>query len=68
MSQIVVGVDIGGTKVLAGVVDRSGRVEARVRWDTPHRSSASQVVEDTIVAAVDQLTPGRVIELTFPQL
>ena len=55
MSQIVVGVDIGGTKVLAGVVDRDGRVEARVRRDTPHRSSEPQVVEDTIVAVVEEL-------------
>lgn len=55
MSQYAVGVDIGGTKVLAGAVARSGRVDARVRRDTPHRSSEPQVVEDTIVATVDEL-------------
>lgn len=52
---LTIGVDIGGTKVLAGIVDRSGQVDARVRRDTPNRSSEPQVVEDTIVAAVADL-------------
>jgi len=51
----VVGVDIGGTKVLAGVVDAEGNVSARLRLDTPHRSKQAAVVEDTIVAAVGHL-------------
>ena len=55
MPKYAVGVDIGGTKVLAGVVDRAGVVLARARRDTPHRSSAPAVVEDTIVEAVDEL-------------
>ena len=50
-----IGVDIGGTKVLAGVVDRDGSVLALVRRDTPNRSSAPGVVEDTIVDAVEEL-------------
>ncbi|MGA8208754.1 MAG: ROK family glucokinase [Nocardioidaceae bacterium] len=50
-----VGVDIGGTKVLAGVVDRSGHVHDQVRLLTPHRSKEPRVVEDTIVEAVDVL-------------
>jgi glucokinase len=45
-----VGVDIGGTKVLAGVVDSAGRVLARERRETPGRSVAA--VEDTIVELV----------------
>ncbi|WP_432546703.1 ROK family glucokinase [Kineococcus sp. SYSU DK004] len=48
-----VGVDIGGTKVLAGVVDGDGRVVARVRRDTPTRSP--QAVEDTIADVVEEL-------------
>ena len=55
MPENAVGVDIGGTKVLAGVVDRAGVVLARARRETPHRSSAPGVVEDTIVEAVDEL-------------
>jgi glucokinase len=51
----VLGVDIGGTKVLAGAVDAEGVVHEVVRRDTPHRSKAPAVVEDTIAEAVDAL-------------
>ncbi len=51
----VVGVDIGGTKVLAGLVDEAGVVKRRVRVATPHRSTSPGVVEDTIVEAVSTL-------------
>jgi glucokinase len=47
---LTVGIDVGGTKVLAGVVDSHGRVLARERRDTPGRSV--QAVEDTIVDLV----------------
>jgi glucokinase len=50
-----VGVDIGGTKVLAGTVDETGRVFDEVRLHTPHRSKEPRVVEDTIVEAVQTL-------------
>ncbi len=53
--SVVVGVDIGGSKVLAGVVDVEGRVTAHARRETPHRSMQPQVVEDTIVDAVAAL-------------
>ncbi|MGN6578151.1 MAG: ROK family glucokinase [Nocardioides sp.] len=53
--RLTIGVDIGGTKVLAGVVDAAGRPIERVQRRTPHRSSAPEVVEDTIVAAVEEL-------------
>ncbi|GGL22616.1 ROK family glucokinase [Phycicoccus endophyticus] len=52
---LAIGVDIGGTKVAAGVVDASGRVRRRARRDTPHRSTSPRVVEDTIVSAVEEL-------------
>ncbi|MGZ4603767.1 MAG: ROK family protein, partial [Kineosporiaceae bacterium] len=48
-----VGVDIGGTKVAAGVVDVAGRVLARARRETPSRDAA--LVEATIVDVVDEL-------------
>lgn len=50
-----VGVDIGGTKVAAGVVDEHGRVLAAVRRETPHRTTSPSVVEDTIAEAVTEL-------------
>lgn len=47
---LTVGVDVGGTKVLAGVVDSAGRVLARERRETPGRSV--DAVEDTVVDLV----------------
>ncbi|MDP9436048.1 MAG: ROK family protein, partial [Actinomycetota bacterium] len=52
---LVVGVDIGGTKVAAGVVTAEGSVLEAVRAETPHRSSAPSVVEDTIDRVVRDL-------------
>ena len=49
---LAVGVDIGGTKVAAGAVDRLGRIVAEVRRETPDRSTMPRVVEDLIVAEV----------------
>jgi glucokinase len=49
---VTVGIDIGGTKVLAGVVDSLGRVLTRQRRETPGRSVPA--VEDTIVDLVTQ--------------
>lgn len=53
--RYAIGIDIGGTKVAGGVVDEQGRVVARTRHDTPHRTTAPHVVEDIIVDAVTQL-------------
>jgi glucokinase len=50
---LAVGVDIGGTKVAAGVVDEAGRVLRRTRRQTPSRDP--QAVEDTIVEVVADL-------------
>jgi glucokinase len=47
---LTVGIDIGGTKVLGGVVDATGRVLDRQRRITPGKSV--QAVEDTIVEIV----------------
>ena len=55
---LAVGVDIGGTKVAAGLVDAGGRVLRRTRRDTPDRSKSPRVVEDTIVDAVRELLDG----------
>ncbi len=53
---LAVGVDIGGTKVAAGVVDEAGRILARARRLTPSRDP--RAVEDTIVEVVRELRTG----------
>jgi glucokinase len=56
--RLSVGVDIGGTKMLAGVIDPQGRVLARARAETPPRAEPADVVEDRIIALVGQLAAG----------
>ncbi len=50
---LAIGVDIGGTKVAAGVVDESGRVIDRERRDTPGDDAAN--TESVIVDVVEAL-------------
>jgi glucokinase len=47
-------VDVGGTKVAAGVVDECGTIVATTHWDTPAEDVSR--IENTIVAAVGELT------------
>ena len=51
-----VGIDIGGTKVMAGVVDADGTILEKVRTETPDKSKSPKVVEDTIVELVLDLS------------
>lgn len=51
--DLAIGVDIGGTKVAAGVVDGQGRVLARARRLTPSRDP--RAVQTTITEVVDML-------------
>ena len=44
----VIGLDVGGTKILAGLVDRDGKVQARHEQKTPKRT------EEDVVAALDE--------------
>ena len=53
MSALSIGVDIGGTKVAAGVVDVEGRVLARARRVTPFRDP--KAVAETIAEVVSVL-------------
>lgn len=54
--SLTIGVDVGGTKVAAGVVDEDGTILASVRRPTPSTSPAA--VADTIAAVVAQLRTG----------
>ncbi|MGL5858697.1 MAG: ROK family glucokinase [Angustibacter sp.] len=58
-SRPAIGIDVGGTKVAAGLVDVDGRVLRRARRPTPHRTRAPQVVEDTIAEAIEELRDHR---------
>jgi glucokinase-like ROK family protein len=48
---LVVGVDVGGTKIAAGVVDAQGRISGRVRQ--PTETSSPQATLDSIAQAVE---------------
>jgi glucokinase len=54
-SGVAIGVDVGGTKIAAGVVDAAGRLLARTRRDSPDDRAA---LFESIVAAVGDLGPG----------
>jgi glucokinase len=48
----VIGVDLGGTKIAAGIVDRAGRIEAKREVATPTES------EEAVVAAIERTVEG----------
>ncbi|CAB4529662.1 unannotated protein [freshwater metagenome] len=56
MSLLSIGVDVGGTKVLGGVVDESGNILARSRRDTPKEGGGAlsdaiaDVIKDLVVS------------------
>ncbi|TDE15038.1 ROK family glucokinase [Jiangella asiatica] len=50
-----IGIDIGGTKVAAGVVDVDGNIIDRTRRETPSKSKSAREVEDTIADIVAEL-------------
>lgn len=54
---LAIGVDLGGTKIAAGIVDESGNVVAQDRRPTP--SLSAQDVVDSIVEVVNSLARGR---------
>jgi glucokinase len=59
----VIGVDLGGTKILAGVVDREGTIETKRERPTPVES------EDALLAALDEaveeLLDGEIAAIGF---
>lgn len=54
--ELTIGVDVGGTKIAAGVVDSAGGIIEKVRISTP--AATAQSVEDGIVEAVLRLASG----------
>ncbi len=56
MTALTIGVDIGGTKVLGGVVDEAGTILAQARRDTPADDTSRTL--DYIVEVVEELAAG----------
>ena len=54
-----IGVDVGGTKVLAGEVDAEGRVVRTATRRTPGRRVSVESVEDALTQAVADVAAGR---------
>jgi glucokinase len=57
---LTIGVDVGGTKVAAGVVDEQGQILGRTRHGTPSASPAD--VEDVIAVCVEELRRDHEVE------
>lgn len=57
---LTIGVDVGGTKVAAGIVDEQGRVLATAMRDTP--SDDPRRTEDVIVEVVGELAASHDVE------
>ena len=55
MAPNAVGVDVGGTKIAAGVVSAGGEVLADVRYPTPH---APEKLVETIVRSIREVMDG----------
>jgi glucokinase len=62
-AQRVIGVDLGGTKILAGVVDASGRVESTLEVPTP--TSSQSALADALVGVVEELRTPQVVAAGF---
>jgi glucokinase len=58
-----IGVDLGGTKILAGVVTRTGEIVRRHERPSPHDSQASVIRE--LEAAVEELIDDEVAAIGF---
>ena len=54
---LTIGVDVGGTKIAAGLVAADGTVVSVVRRDSPARDTAA--IADSIAAVVAELSDGR---------
>lgn len=58
--RYVIGIDLGGTKILAAVVDAEGRILARAKMRTQARRSSSQVIDRIAEAAQEAANSARV--------
>lgn len=59
---LVIGVDVGGTKVLAAEVDADGGTRRVARRSTPGRDVSPAQVEQALTEAVHEVADGRVVD------
>jgi glucokinase len=57
---LAIGVDVGGTKVAAGVVDEDGRIIAKLKRSTPAASPARTelAIADAVTELLARTWPG----------
>ena len=60
-TPLVVGIDVGGTKVLAVETDTEGRVVRTARRETPGRLVEAVLVEDALTGALGEVADGRTV-------
>jgi glucokinase len=55
-ASLIIGVDVGGTKIAAGLVDRDGQVSGRVKipTDTSHPAKTLQAIADAISGVMQE--------------
>jgi len=58
--ELTIGVDVGGTKIAAGVVDSTGKIVRQVRVATP--GGTANALDDSIVHAVTELLTTHSVE------
>ena len=63
MEAVALGVDVGGTKIRAGAVDRGGRVRRRVEHPTPLESESALL--SSLDQAVEEVLAEDVVALGF---
>lgn len=61
-APLVVGVDVGGTKILAGLVRPDGSVESVAVRRTPGRTSSVVLLESTVAETVEEVADGREVD------
>lgn len=61
VDDVVVGVDVGGSKVLVAEVNESGDVVREAIWSTPGAEGSPDLVEDVVNEAVREVADGRVL-------
>lgn len=62
MTGLHVGIDIGGTKVLAGEVSADGQVLRTALRRTPGRNAEPRQLDDAVTSALEEVAGGRALE------
>ena len=62
-NQVAIGIDIGGTKIAAGLVARDGVIQASRTMPTPVREGANAIIQSVIRLSQDLLVEARDLEI-----